>query len=68
MIRKPAVAGRFYPGDPWKLEPPNVPALADAALELLFDQPRFRAAARRHAEVAFDLERMVDSYLEVLFS
>jgi glycosyltransferase involved in cell wall biosynthesis len=61
-------AGRIVPygGDPWKLDQPDVPTLANAVLELLSDQTRFRAAARAHAVAAFDLERMVDSYLEVL--
>jgi glycosyltransferase involved in cell wall biosynthesis len=61
-------AGRLVPygGDPWKLDPPDVPALARAVTEILRDQPRFRAAARRHAEQAFGLDKMVDAYLEVL--
>lgn len=61
-------AGRLVPygGDPWKLDPPDVPALAKAVTEILCDQPRFRAAARRHAEQAFSLDKMVDAYLEVL--
>jgi glycosyltransferase involved in cell wall biosynthesis len=61
-------AGRLAPygGDPWKLEPPDVPALAGAVLEVLGDQPRFRLAARRHAEEHFSLDRMVEAYLQVL--
>ena len=61
-------AGRVVPygGDPWRLEPPDVPALADAALEILGDQPNFRRAARLQAETAFDLDRVVDSYLAAL--
>ncbi len=61
-------AGRLVPygGDPWKLEPPDVPALAGAVLEVLGDQPRFRLAARRHAEEHFSLDRMVEAYLQVL--
>lgn len=61
-------SGRLVPygGDPWKLEKPAVPALAEAAAEILQDQPRFRRAARRRAEQAFGLERMVEEYLEVL--
>jgi glycosyltransferase involved in cell wall biosynthesis len=61
-------AGRVvaYGGNPWKLEKPDLPALADAAAETLGDQPRFRAAARRRAETAFGLDRMVDLYLNVL--
>jgi glycosyltransferase involved in cell wall biosynthesis len=61
-------SGRLVPygGDPWKLDPPDVPALAQAVTGILRDQPRFRAAARRHAEEAFGLDKMVDAYLEVL--
>jgi glycosyltransferase involved in cell wall biosynthesis len=61
-------SGRLAPygGDVWKLDPPDVPALAQAAAEILQDQPRFRAAARRRAEAAFGLDRMVQRYLDVL--
>jgi len=61
-------AGRLVPygGDPWRIEPPNLPSLAAAAAEILADLPRFRSAARARAEEAFSLERMVDKYLEVL--
>jgi glycosyltransferase involved in cell wall biosynthesis len=62
-------AGRLVPygGDPWKLEPPDLPALAAAASEILRDNNRFRRAARLRAENAFNLEQVVDSYLQVLF-
>jgi len=61
-------AGRLVPygSDPWKLEPPDVPALAAAAAEIIAGQNRFRPAARAHAEAAFGLDRMVAAYLEVL--
>ncbi len=61
-------AGRVVPygGDPWNLDPPDVPALAAAIVEILQNQPRFRSAARARAESAFGLERMVDGYLEAL--
>lgn len=61
-------AGRVaaYGGDPWKLEPPDVAALARAAEEILGDLPRFRTAARQRAETAFSLDQMVDGYLQVL--
>jgi len=61
-------AGRCAPygGDPWKLDPPDVPALAKAAQEVLNDLPHFRKAARARAEAAFGLDRMVDEYLDVL--
>ena len=61
-------AGRVVPygGDPWRLEPPDLEALSQAALEILGDQQRFRHAARRRAEAAFSLERTVSGYLEAL--
>ena len=61
-------AGRIavYGANPWDLEPPDIPALAHAAAEVLGDQDKFRAGARCHAEKAFDLESMVDRYLEAI--
>jgi glycosyltransferase involved in cell wall biosynthesis len=61
-------AGRVIPygGDPWKLEQPDLPALAEAAAEIVADQPRFRLAARQRAGEAFGLDKMVERYLEVL--
>ena len=63
-------AGRLvhYGANPWKLEPPDIPALADAAGEVLDDQPRFRTAARQRAKDGFDVEKMVDEYLKVLLA
>ena len=55
-----------YGGDPWKLEQPDIPALAAAAVEILSEQTRFRAAARARAEASFDLGTMVTGYLETL--
>ena len=61
-------SGRLAPygGDPWKIEKPDIPALAKSTVEILRDQPRFRRAARAHAESALGLDRMVDEYLKVL--
>ncbi len=55
-----------YGGDPWNLDPPDIPALAEAAAEILRDQPRFRRAARARAESAFSLDNMVEKYLRAL--
>jgi glycosyltransferase involved in cell wall biosynthesis len=55
-----------YGGDPWKLEMPDISALASSAAEILTDQPRFRSAARARAEEALGLDRMVEAYLKVL--
>jgi len=61
-------AGRIIPygGDPWRLEEPDVPALAEASAGILRDRPRFSRAARRHAEQALGLDKMMDGYLQVL--
>lgn len=61
-------AGRLvsYGGDPWKLDPPDLPALAGAAAEIIQDNAHFRAAARRRAEEAFGLDKMVEEYLQIL--
>ena len=62
-------AGQLVPygADEWKLEQPDIPALAEAATEILQDQPRFRNSARAQAESKFGLDAMVDDYLKVLF-
>lgn len=52
-----------YGGDPWKLDPPDVEALAQAALAILAAQERYRIGARRQAEAAFGLDQMVEKYL-----
>ena len=61
-------AGRLAPygGDPWKLEKPDIPALANAAVEVLEEQARFRNSARDRAETVFGLDKMVDEYIKVL--
>ena len=61
-------AGRVvaYGANPWKLEKPDIPTLANAAMEVLDEQTHFRNAARARAETAFDVEAMVDEYLKVL--
>lgn len=55
-----------YGGDPWRLDPPDARSLADAAVQVITMQDRFREAARARAEAAFSLEDMVQSYLDVL--
>ncbi len=61
-------AGRVVPygGDPWKIDPPDIPALADAAAEVLREQARFRGGARLQAEKHLGLDAMVDGYLDAL--
>jgi glycosyltransferase involved in cell wall biosynthesis len=61
-------SGRVVPygGDPWKLEQPDIPALANAAAQILLEQAHFRTGARARAEAAFGLDRMVEAYVDVL--
>jgi glycosyltransferase involved in cell wall biosynthesis len=55
-------------GDPWKGEPPgNVNGLVDAAIEVVENNSEFRQGARRLAEERYDLDHMVDQYMDVLF-
>ena len=64
----PGDSGRVVPygGDPWNIDPPDVASLADAAVEILRDQTRFRKSAREQAEKNLGLDTMVEKYLEVL--
>ena len=61
-------AGRLvaHAANPWKLERPDIPSLAEAAEEILRDNERFRTSARERAEAVFGLDTMVDEYLKVL--
>jgi glycosyltransferase involved in cell wall biosynthesis len=54
-----------YGGDPWRLDPPDIPGLARTTVGMLEHRERYQVAARRRAETAFGLERMVDAYLSV---
>jgi len=55
-----------YSANPWKLETPDIAALAESTAEVLMKQDQFRAAARKRAESALGLDQMVESYLKVL--
>ncbi len=56
-----------YGGDPWKLEPPIVSPLAEAARQVVSRPNKYRPGARARAEEKFDIQNIVASYLEVLF-
>jgi len=64
----PPAAGRIVPygGDPWQLDPPDIASLALGALEILRAGPDMRHAARLHAEAAFGLDTMVETYLDFM--
>ncbi len=55
-----------YGANPWKLETPDIPALANAAENVLKNQEGFRRSARERAESTLGLDKMVDAYLKVL--
>jgi len=61
-------AGRLAPygANQWKLRKPDISALANAAVDVLEDQPRFRTSAREQAEAKLGLDQMVEEYLKVL--
>lgn len=56
-----------YGGDPWKLEPADIHALADGTQQVLARQADYRAGARARAEAVFGLKMMVDQYLDFLW-
>ena len=66
LVKKDAGRLSPYGGDPWKLDPPDMDGLTQAALEVLNDQPRYRAGARMQAEACLGLKRMVEGYLTAL--
>jgi glycosyltransferase involved in cell wall biosynthesis len=63
-----ADSGRVVPwgGNYWKLEPPDIPALAEASRGMLNDLEGYRAGARRRAEESFGLKKMVEEYAAAL--
>lgn len=63
-------AGRLaaHGANPWKLERPDIPSLAEAAEEILRDNKRFRKSARERADAVFGLDTMVDKYLKVMLN
>jgi glycosyltransferase involved in cell wall biosynthesis len=55
-----------YGANPWKLETPDISALALSAEKILQEQNQFRISARKRAESEFGLDKMVESYINVL--
>ncbi len=56
-----------YGGDPWKLETPQVAPLAAAVAQIAREQEKYRPGARARAESQFNIEKVVEQYLSVLF-
>lgn len=55
-----------YGSDPWKIEKPDIPSLAEMASHALMKLAPYRLAARAQAEQAFDLDVMVEKYVQTL--
>ncbi len=66
LVSREAGAMVPYGGDPWRLDPPDLESLAQAAEAVLKAQERCRLGARARAEAFFGLDRMVEGYLEAL--
>ncbi len=61
-------AGRVVPygADHWQLEEPEITPLAAACIDILQNNPTYRANARKRAESVFSLDEMVENYLAAL--
>lgn len=55
-----------YGGDSWRLEKPDIPALAESAWKILENLDTYRKSARQRAESVFSLDLMVEKYLDLL--
>jgi glycosyltransferase involved in cell wall biosynthesis len=55
-----------YGSNHWKLQKPDIPALGLAAQKVFENNKAFRLGACRAAEEKFDVENMLDKYLDML--
>lgn len=55
-----------YGTDYWRLQAPDIAGLADAAMTVLADLPRYQRGARQQAEALFDIQHVTTAYLDVL--
>ncbi len=55
-----------YGSNHWRLQKPDIPALALAAQKVYENNKAFRMGACRAAEEKFDVEKMLDNYLDVM--
>jgi len=55
-----------YGGDPWQLHVPDIQSLTESVIQILDNLESYRESARKRAETAFNLDQMVDKYLELL--
>jgi len=56
-----------YGSDVWRLAAPDVSPLAAAVAKIAREQDKYRPGARARAESQFNIETVVQQYLEVLF-
>lgn len=64
MIDEGAGVAVDYGADPWRVEGPDLEALAEGAQRILGNLDEFRRRARARAEDQFGLDQMVSGYLE----
>jgi glycosyltransferase involved in cell wall biosynthesis len=57
-----------YGGDPWKLDPPDIDSLVEAAHEVLVRNSDYRSSARTRAVNVFNVDRMVEQYMDFLLN
>ena len=50
----------------WKLDPPDISALTDAAWQALQGRDELSRGARLRVEANFDIEKIAEKYIEVL--
>lgn len=67
LLHSEAGVTAAYGGDPWKLQKPDVHALADAAQQVFLQLEQYKKAARNRAEEMFDIQYVANMYLDVLF-
>ena len=55
-----------YGGDPWQLHAPDIQSLTGGVIQILDNLDSYQESARKRAESAFNLDHMIDKYLELL--
>ena len=55
-----------YGRNPWELDPPDIKSLTKGAIKVLENIDRYQVSAREQAKAEFDVEVMVDQYLDLL--
>ncbi len=55
-----------YGGDHWSIEAPDINVLAEGSVKLINSLDEYKESSRSRAENFFDLEQMVDKYVDLL--